>query len=443
VRSADAGQAFVGAPPPQEEIAMKKELQNKRAQLAVEMRAIFDKAKAESRGLNGDETEGWERRRAEIESIDATIDRLEKQDKIDAHGAQVVEIGNALAVVPNDPRKKTDARYDDAFAAYMRRGFSGLEPEEQAALAGRFIDADGRNIRAAQTVTTSGGGYLIPQGFSGQIDVAMKQYGGMLQAADTVTTETGNPLPWPTVNDTGNVGELLAVNTQAANQDFTFGQVTFGAYKFSSKVVLVPIELLQDSFFDLNSFLATNLGVRLGRILNTKLTVGAGSTEPNGIVTAATAGPVGATGETTSLIYDDLVALEHSIDPAYRASQSCRFMMADSTVKAIKLLKDGSGRPLWLPSFQAGFEGKFGDTILGYPYTVNQDVAVMAANAKSILFGDFSKYKIRRVMDFTLLRLTERYADFGQVGFLAFMRADGNLIDAGTHPVKYFANSAS
>jgi HK97 family phage major capsid protein len=135
------------------------------------------------------------------------------------------------------------------------------------------------------SATTTGGGYLIPQGFSGQLEEALKWYGGMYQAAELVPTETGNPLPWPTVNDTAQVGELLGINTAAAAQDFAFGQVVIGAFKYSSKLVLVPIELLQDSFFDLNTFLARKLGERLGRITNTHFTVGTGGgAQPNGIV---------------------------------------------------------------------------------------------------------------------------------------------------------------
>lgn len=422
---------------------MKKELQNKRAQLAVEMRAIFSKAKAENRGLNADETAGWEARKADIESIDATLKRLDETEKYEASGAAVVDakLDDINAGPARDGKK--ESAHDRAFVSYLRRGFSGMQPEEQQLLNGTFLDANGNRINAAQTTTTSGGGYLIPEGFSGQLEVALKLYGGMLRAADTVQTETGNPLPWPTVDDVSNVGEMLAINTAATAQDFTFGQATLGAYKFSSKLVLVPIELLQDSYFDLNTFLSARLGERLGRILNQKLTIGAGTTEPMGVVTGATLGRAGATGQTTSVIYDDLVELYHSVDPVYRMSPKCMWMLADSSVKIIKKLKDSQGRPLWQPGISAGIGTEFQDTILDKPYMVNQDVPAMAASAKSILFGDFSKYKARRVLGFTLLRLTERYAEYGQVGFLAFMRADGLLIDAGTHPIAYYQNSAT
>ncbi len=419
---------------------MKKDLQNKRVKLALEMRTIFQTAEKENRGLNTDEKAGWEARKTEIESIDNTLAMLAETERLESSGAAAVAAIQQPAI---ETRAQSGNPLDRAFASYMRHGMSALSSDDQQLINGTFRDAEGRQIRAAQTVTTSGGGYLIPSGFADQIDVALKRFGGMLDAADVVTTESGNPLPWPTVNDTGNSGALLAINTAASETDLSFGQVTLGAYKFTSNLVLVPIELLQDSYFDLNVFLADRLGERLGRILNNKWTVGAGTTEPSGVVTGATLGTTGATGQTTSVIYNDLVNLYHSVDPAYRMSPKCRWMLSDSSVKVIKKLVDGNGRPLWQPGIGAGIGTAFQDTILDKPYTVNQDVPTMAANAKSILFGDFSKYKIRRVMGFTLLRLVERYAEFGQVGFIAFMRADGAVIDAGQHPITYYANSAT
>jgi len=131
------------------------------------------------------------------------------------------------------------------------------------------------------------------------------------------------------------------------------------------------------------------------------------------------------------------VEMEHSIDPAYRRNAS--WMMSDNALNKSKLILDTQGRPLWA----AGIAGGAPDTLLGYPLIINNDMAVMAANAKSVLFGDLSKYIIRDVLGITLLRLEERYADFHQVAFLAFARMDGDLLDAGTHPVKVFVNAAT
>lgn len=153
--------------------------------------------------------------------------------------------------------------------------------------------------------------------------------------------------------------------------------------------------------------------------------------QPTGIVTAATLGATAAA--ETAISFDELVDLEHSIDPAYRQSGQCRFMFHDTTLKQLKKLKDLENRPLWLP----GVAVKEPDTILGYAYTINQHMPALAAEARTVLFGDFSKYLIRDIMAVSLFRLTDsKYTEKGQVGFLAFSRHDGNLVDVGG-AVKY------
>ena len=299
-----------------------------------------------------------------------------------------------------------------------------------------FQHVEGRDLSVG---TAAGGGYLVPQGFVNALEKAMKWYGPMLQVADIIQTDNGAPLPWPTLNDTGAIGELLGENTAATVDASTpFGSKTLGAYIFSSKSLALSIALLQDSAFD-ESILVDMLAERLGRVLNTFMTTGTGTSQPAGVVTGATSGKVGTAGQTLSVIYDDLVDLLHSVDPAYRNNPKALWMMNDLSVGVIRKIKDTTGRPIWEPSIATDKP----DTILGKPVYVNNDMATMAANAKSILFGDFSKYKIRRVRDVQILRLTERFAEKLQVGFLGFVRADGAVMNAGTNPIKYYANSAT
>jgi HK97 family phage major capsid protein len=206
---------------------------------------------------------------------------------------------------------------------------------------------------------------------------------------------------------------------------------------YTSKMVRVSFQLLQDSVFNLDSFLARKLGERIGRIQNTHFTTGTGTAQPLGVQTNAAIGKTGTTGQTTTVIYDDLIDLIHSVDPAYRAANA-RFMLNDLTVGVARKLKDSQNRPLWEPSVQVGVP----DSLLGYGLVINNDMPVMAANAKSILFGDFRRaYLIRDVLGVQLLRLTERYADFLQVGFASYARADGTLQDSGA--VKAYRNSAT
>lgn len=415
-----------------------KSLKDQRAKIASDMRALYDLTKSEKRAFSAEETDRWNRMSADEETLAKQIETIEAAEtRLTGLEASVRPTLHDVNTGAGAGAADDEKRYASAFGSFLRAGVEGVSVDDKALLRARYRNSD---VRAAQNVTTTGGGYLVPTGFSGQLTEAMKQFGGMLQACEVFSTESGNPFPWPTNDDTGNVGEMLGINTAAGSQDLAYGQVMFNAYKFSSKIVLVPIELLQDSFFDVNAHVAKKLGQRIGRIGNQKLTTGTGTNEPMGIVTAATLGKTGATGQTGSIIYDDLVDLEHSVDPAYRAT--AKFMLHDQSVKVLKKLKDSQGRPLWLPGL-SGVDGKFPSTILNYEYQINQDMPQMAASAKSVLFGDLSNYKIRQVLGITLLRLTERYAEFGQVGFIAFARMDGQLVDAGQHPVRFYANSAT
>ena len=264
----------------------------------------------------------------------------------------------------------------------------------------------------------------------------------MRVVADVMQTGGGNPMSWPTSDGTSEEGEILDQNASAADADVTFGTKDLPVYKYSSKVVTVPIELLQDSNVDIEAFVRGRLVTRLGRITNKHFTIGTGSSQPTGVMVGAGTGKTGTTGQTATVIYDDLVDLEHSVDPAYREGGNCRFMMHDDSVKIIKKIKDDNGRPIFLPGYDPANNGKL-DTLLGYPIQVNQHVATMAANAYSIGYGDFKKYVIRDVMAITMYRFTDSaYAKKGQVGFLAFLRSGGNLMDVGG-AVKRYRNSAT
>jgi HK97 family phage major capsid protein len=173
------------------------------------------------------------------------------------------------------------------------------------------------------------------------------------------------------------------------------------------------------------------------RAENAHFTTGTGTAQPEGVQTNATVGKTGASGQTTTVIYDDLVDLVHSVDPAYRENDAA-WMMNDSTFAAIRKLKDTTGQPLVEPDVQRGIP----NTLLGYRVVVNNAMPSMAASAKSILFGNFrAAYVIRDALDFQLLRMTERYGELLQVGFLAWARSDGLLQDAAA--IRAYANAAS
>lgn len=425
-----------------------KELREKLARLATQMRAKTDLVRKENRVFTSLERTEWDAMVDDFNATEATLKAFDLESGMSAPQDSNID---PFESDRGDPRMRSGKRKDDsphakAFSKFLRGGMGALDHDERTIMNSRFVSG-GTGIQNAQTITTTGGGYLIPTGFSDQLEEAMKWFGGIAGNTGEFQTETGAPLPWPTENDTANKGRILGVNTQLTETDVVFSQVTFNAYIGTSDIILAPLALMQDSYFDLDGFLARALGTRLGRLKNNKCTVGSGTNEPTGIVTAAVAAGntvVGPTGTSTAWTYNNIVDLLHSVDPAYRDNPMSAFMFADSTLKITRKLVDGNARPLWQPGLNAGFGSGFPATILDKPYVINNDMAAMAANADSALYGDLSKYKVRNVAGgVTVMRLVERYADFLQVGFLAFLRFDGNLIDAGTHPVGVFVNSAT
>lgn len=300
---------------------------------------------------------------------------------------------------------ETDA-HGDAFRSYLRG------------------DIDARELRAAGVATDAAGGFLVPKGFVPSLITAMRAYGPLNEGGPVtyLTTASGNPLSIPTLDDTNNKGSIIGEGVEASEANVTFGQKTLGAYKFTSGVVLVSNELMQDAAIDPEAIVRNAMAERLGRILNEMFTVGTGVNQPQGIVTGASAGVTSAAA--TAISYDDLVNLQHSVDPAYRARGA--FMFNDATLKSVRLLKDAEGRPLWQAGMVSGEPG----TILGQPFHINSNMATIATGAVSALYGDFSKYTVRKVSTFGVKRLDERYATSDQVGFIGFGRYDGLVTDA-------------
>ena len=367
-----------------------------------------------------EEAASYDQMTDEIGRINAQIKAITEQAELDAEKL----IGDAAK-----NSKKTTTLHD-AVALYLRKGMN-LSAQELAMVQ-----------NAMSTTTGSEGGFTVPTEIATMVIDALKSFGGMRSVANIIRSSAGNDWQYPASDGTSEVGEIVGQNAAATGQDITFSQVPLVTYKYSSKKIALPWELVQDSVIDIVAFVVNRLATRLGRITNTHFTVGTGSSQPFGIVTRAASGKVGTTGQTTTVIYDDLVDLEHSVDPAYR--RNAAYMMNDASVKVIRKIKDSQGRPIFVPGYEAGavVNGGAPDTLMGRRIVVNQDVAVMAANAKSILFGDFSLYTIRDVMSAEVRRFDDSaFALNGQVGFCGWQRCGGNLLD--TAGVKYYANSAT
>lgn len=374
---------------------------------------------------------------AEVEAIDADINRETRAAALLADNPQAQHEA-ALNAATRTPGAHGDE--SAALRTFLQAGLSALPEAARQAMHAR----QNPDIRAAMSTTTgSEGGYTTALEYQRSVEAAMKAYGGVRAVASVFQTATGAQMQFPTGDATSEIGEIVGQNVPVTGQDTTFGLTTLDVYKYSSKKIALPFELLQDSFIDIEAYIREVLAMRLGRITSTHYATGTGTGQPRGIVTGAAAGKVGATGQTVTVTYDDLVDLEHSVDPAYRGMPGVGWMFHDSTLKALRKLKDSNGRPIFVPGYEQGNPGGAPDRLLNRPIAICQEMPVMAANAKSILFGAFSKYRIRDVLDLTLFRMTDSaFTLNGQVGFVAFMRSGGNLVDAGG-AVKYYQNSAT
>ena len=415
-------------------MATSVELRQRRASLWEEAKSLHNLADKEKRQLSAEEQEQWDRINDEIDSLKITIDRMERMAKIDAELDETSEPvtrgvsdvntfeqnGENFANEQESPLPNSK-EYKTAFKDYLMFGLGGMRADKRAILQ-PYYGATPSNVQTRALLTTGSAGAVVAEDFYRKFVEALQAWGGMRQARTTkLQTTTGASLPIPLVDDTHNEGAILgegsAVDTDGTDPET--GSKTLGAYMYTSKMVRISLQLLQDSAFDLETWLANALARRIGKASNGHYTTGNGTTQPEGIVTGAGAGVIDAS---LDLDYADLIALEHSIDPAYRANLA-QWMFHDTTLALLKQIKAvEDGRPLWLP----GLAVNAPDTLLGYGYVINQSMPQAEAEAKAILFGDFSYYFIRDVMaDTRILRLEERFAEYLQVGFLGFFRTDG------------------
>jgi HK97 family phage major capsid protein len=367
---------------------------------------------------------------AEIDDIDARIARITASNQRLADQALNEQVADASARAGRDQASPSAALW----AKWLRGGDKALTAEDWA------------TVRATMsTGTNTEGGFTVQTDVATTVLDALKAFGGMRAVSQVIQTTAGNPMQWPTSDGTAEEGEIVAENATATDADVSFGTKSLPVYKYSSKVVAVPIELLMDSNVDIESFIRARLVTRLGRSTNKHFTIGTGSSQPFGVVPAAQVGLTAAnsTSQVTAVTYASLVDLQHSVDPAYRQGGNCRWMFHDNTLRSLRKVLDTTGRPIFVAGYENGPPGASVDRLLDSPVQINQDMATMAAGARSILYGDFSHYVIRDVLAVDMLRFTDSaYAKKGQVGFLAFMRSGGNLVDVGG-AVKVFINAAS
>ena len=302
--------------------------------------------------------------------------------------------------------------------------------EQKRALREKY---EGRDM---DTATPTEGAEFVPQLFQYELERAMLAYGGFRRICRVMPTAGGNPLLWPTVDDTSNaatiVGEGLDVGSEALP---TTGDIQFGAYKFSSAPVLVTAELLEDSAFNMAVLLGSLLGERIGRGEAGYFATGTGTAQPQG---CATGSVKGADAAVSALTGDNLIDLQTSIDPAYEGLPSVGFAFNKATLGEIRKLKEATdGQYLWQPGLRLGEP----DLLLGSSYTIIQELDDIGVSTRPVLYGAFEKFVIRDVATLRLYRLEELYRANDHTGFLALHRTDSKILQP--NAIKHILNAAS
>lgn len=419
----------------------KTELQQKLGTLRQQATEALDEIRSNTDAARAAELESrHDAIMAEFDSTEAALRREERHADIEARFEQRSEeaerrarearrpggTGEVAGVVTGSEGQMT---YRDAFIALARAGFDpqSLSAEARAIVQTGITKPGGEEVRA-QSTTAAAGGYTVPTELAAVVDKTMAIWGPMYDEAicTVLNTAGGGAIDFPTTNDTTTA---IAQHTEASAMtddggvDAVLAKMTLNAYAYDTEWVQISMELLQDSAINIEQFIGELLGERIARRVNTELTAGDGTGDPNGIVTASALGKTAAS--TTALAADEIIDLLHSVNPAYRASPKARFMFSDTTLASIRKLKDGNGQYLWqMGDIRTGEPGR----LLGFAYSINQAMATAATGTKPIVFGDFSKYYVRKVGSPVIGVRREYY--WPNIGMAGIVRLDGDLIQA-------------
>ena len=392
--------------------------------------AILDGA--EGRDLTDEEVASFEALEGELTEAQA---KRERTEALRARQAERKAVVTPALHVKGPKSDDPNAELEAAFVNYLRTGRE---------------NADIQQLRAAQSEgTPSEGGFLVPDGFRKRLIDRMVAFGGLANVVDSVTTESGNTLSWPTVDDTANSGELVAEGgTFSGGADLVFGEANLGAYSYMAggaggTPLRLSRELVQDSALDIVGLVSSKLGQRMARIQATHLISGTGVGQPQGIVTGLTGASL-YSGASDALVYADFLNVIHTVDPAYRESGRCRWAFNDTFLEAVRGLLDGNQRPI-LSGGNDSVEGSPGGLrLLGYPVTIDQGFANPSATSATVNFGVFGDlvegYIIRRVRQVELLvnpysRMANR-----QIEYSAWARMDA--VQQNTHAYTALTGSA-
>ncbi|QPX74973.1 putative major capsid protein [Serratia phage vB_SmaS_PhooPhighters] len=377
-----------------------------------EKRASAVKINSEMRGKQptDEQRAAWEALQSEIEILSADILREEEIRSTDAVLADQI---NETA-----PAKTTDqeTRRNKALNAYLRSGFSDMPEEHRAAL---------KELRAMNTTSNADGGYTIDTQTLARVQESEYSYGGILAATQPLPTSKGNPINWPVSLEGAAKGVIVGEEQNHGKKSTQFGQHELKAYKISSQIILVSLELLTDSEIDIAAYVTRIARTRVDRGIASYIVNGTGTNQPSGILLQIDAAKRKSVA-LADFTFEALVDALHSVDPAYRSRPGFGFAMHDQTLAVMRKWKDEQGNPIYVRSLATDRP----DTFMGYPLIIDNELPILAAGAKgAVVVGDFKSILVRRVGSMIIRRLDELYAETDQVGFLAFERFDCVLDD--------------
>ena len=381
------------------------ELREKRAKTWENAKNFLDNRRNENGVVSDEDNAVYEKMETEVVNLGKEIDRLERQAAIDLELSKAVDIPiKEKPAVAEKPEKvgRASNEYKNAFWKLMRN------------------KANFEVKNSLKIGTDSEGGYLTPDEFERTLVEALEEEDIFRNLANVIQTSSGDR-KIPVVATKGNAS-WVDEEGEIPESDDSFKQVTLSAYKLAT-MIKVSEELLNDSAFDLESYIAKEFGRRMGTKEEEAFFVGDGTGKPTGILDGTAGGEIGkTTASSTAITFDEIMDLFYSLRSPYR--KKATFLMNDSTVKAIRKLKDAQGQYLWQPSVTAGTP----DTILNRPVLTSSYMPEIAAGNKTIAFGDYQYYWIADREGRSFKRLSELFAVTGQIGFVASQRVDGKLI---------------
>lgn len=380
------------------------EMREKRAQLWDAAKKFLDEHQDTNNSLSAEDAATYDRMEADVVSMGQNIERLERQAAIDREMNSATS--TVLASRPGKPEGGKTGRASDEY----KQAF-------WAAIRGHGSRAALRN--ALQVDTDSEGGFLVPDEYERTLVKSLEDANIMRTLCTIIRTDSGER-KIPVVASTG-TGSWVEEEGDIPESDDTFGQITLSAHKVAT-MIKVSDELLRDSVFDIQSYIAGEFARRIGACEEGAFITGDGTHKPTGLLHATNGAGVGVTTAGATFTADEVIDLVYSVRSVYRPNAV--FLMNDSAIRALRKLKDGSGQYLWQPGLREGEP----DRLLNHRVYTSAYMPEIAAGNKPILFGDFKSYWIADRDGRFFQRLNELYAKTGQVGFLATERVDGRLV---------------